>query len=176
MKNLPVMKYASGFAMYETRLAMTSGSAIGIFDRAEPDKPCAFASSRLTVHNGLGEYHTCPTFIGQLTNVSSDRARRVHVDGNVVLRQLRCYVEDLSKLVASSPCGYAPKLWVRPRIANFDAAYADVYGMPMCPASEYEGLEQPMQYSPCLPAIDDAPVRKVSTPTRTRTQRQNTDR
>ena len=37
------MKYASGFAMYDTRLAMTSGSAMGIFIMSELAIPEAFA-------------------------------------------------------------------------------------------------------------------------------------
>lgn len=50
----PVMKYASGFAIYETRLAMTSGSATGIFIRSEFTIPEAFAVSAST-DNDNGE-------------------------------------------------------------------------------------------------------------------------
>lgn len=38
-EDLPVMKYASGLAMYETRLAMTPGSATGISDISKLDVP-----------------------------------------------------------------------------------------------------------------------------------------
>lgn len=41
--DVPVMKYASGFARYETRLAMTSGSAVGSFTMSELAIPEAFA-------------------------------------------------------------------------------------------------------------------------------------
>lgn len=41
--DVPVIKYASGFAMYDTRLAMTSGSAMGIFIMSELAIPEAFA-------------------------------------------------------------------------------------------------------------------------------------
>lgn len=41
-EDVPVIKYASGFAMYATRLAMTSGSAMGIFDKSTLDNPEVF--------------------------------------------------------------------------------------------------------------------------------------
>ena len=53
--DVPVMKYVSGFAMYDTRLAITSGSATGSFAMSELAIPDAFAACASTGSDN-GEY------------------------------------------------------------------------------------------------------------------------
>lgn len=78
------MKYASGFAIYETRLAMTSGSATGNFIISESTIPEAFAVSTSTDNDITESFYVILAWT-TLTDVSPDAARCVDVDRDVVL-------------------------------------------------------------------------------------------